>query len=292
MKDKKYTNLNLNDIKKVGLVARSGKDMARDVDVLQQALSSLDVQILFADEMANELNVDGYALDFLARECGLIISLGGDGTLISLARRTAKVAPLLLGVHTGRLGFLTETTLDEVSWLFAEIFAGNIIEEQPYFLQVNIKYENGKNEELLALNDAVIMRSKPASIANIKAFLGGKHFNSYFGDGIIASTATGSTAYNMSAGGAIIYPLSDVFSLTPICSHSLTQRPLILPSSETVSLMADEHTELVIDGQESFSMQGVSSVEVGLSGLRARFLRHKERDYFQILKQKLRWGDK
>lgn len=288
----KNENINLNGIKKVGLVVREGENMARDMLVLFDILNHFGIEVLCEKKAALVVGRTGYLLEDLARECALIISLGGDGTLISLARQTARFAPLLLGIHTGRLGFLTEATLDDAKELFDEIFSNKFVIERPYFLRAVVEKNSGENIELLALNDAVIMRSRPASTVNIKAYLGGKHFNSYFGDGILACTPTGSTAYNMSAGGAVIYPLSAVFSLTPICSHSLTQRPLILPSGEVVSLCADRDSELVIDGQESFSMCDVACVKVGLSDVRARFLRRDGRDYFQILKQKLRWGDK
>ncbi|BCX79062.1 NAD(+) kinase [Campylobacter sp. 19-13652] len=288
----KNENINLNGIKKVGLVVREGESMTHDMDLIFDILSRFGVEVLCEQKAALAVGKNGYLLDELARQCALIISLGGDGTLISLARKTAAFAPLLLGIHTGRLGFLTEATLGEADELFKELFNNKFVIERPYFLRVVVEQKNGKNMELLALNDAVIMRRRPASTVNIKAYLGGKHFNSYFGDGIIACTPTGSTAYNMSAGGALIYPLSAVFSLTPICSHSLSQRPLILPFSETVSLSADSNSELVIDGQESLSMQDVACVKVGLGDVRARFLRREGRDYFQILKQKLRWGDK
>lgn len=144
--------------------------------------------------------------------------------------------------------------------------------------------------EKLAFNDIVLMRRKIDSTSNIEAFLNSKYFNSYFGDGVIISSAMGSTAYNMSAGGAIIYPLCDVFSLTPVCSHSLTQRPLILPKEFKVEFKSCDDVVVLIDGQDRVDLKNYTSVEVGISDVRVNLIRHKDRDYFEILKQKLRWG--
>ena len=117
-----------------------------------------------------------------------------------------------------------------------------------------------------------------------------KHFNSYFGDGVIISSAMGSTAYNMSAGGPIIHPLCDAYSVTPICSHSLTQRPLVLPREFRLEFRSNDDVVVLIDGQDRFDLIEFDSVDIGVSDIRVNLLRQKGRDYFGVLKEKLRWG--
>lgn len=283
---------NIQHAKVVGLVARNGENLKKNYELLLKLLDSYGVKLLCEASIAKILDKGGYSLDELATNCDFIISLGGDGTLISLCRNLAKFNPAVLGIHAGRLGFLTQSTMDGAPGLFKNIFAGNFVLEKPHFLDVLIEFKNGDKECKIAFNDAVLIRSNPASIVGIKAYLNGRQFNSYLGDGIIASTPIGSTAYNMSAGGSIIYPLSSVFALTPICSHSLTQRPLILPEDMRVSLeVSYGECELVLDGQESFSTDNIKQISVCLSKYKACLIRHEKRDYFQILKEKLNWGD-
>lgn len=277
------------NIKFVGLVARNGQKQEQNIEILTKILEKYNIQILLESSCAKELKQVGFSASELAKNSDFIISLGGDGTLISTCRTFAKSGKLILGIHAGTLGFLTDITINECEQFFSEFFKGNYEVESPNFLELNL-VKNGKSQKKIAFNDVVLARNKVLSIAHIDAFLNGKHFNSYFGDGVIVSSAVGSTAYNMSSGGAIIYPLCDVFSLTPICSHSLTQRPLILPKKFVVRLQSRDDVALVIDGQDAHKLDQFDYVEVGISELRANLIRHLGRDYFGILKQKLRWG--
>lgn len=283
-------NLDIKNIKKVGIVAKIDNDLGKNLSILKEIFKKFNVCILLENLTAKAIGQDGFRLEKLVRECELLISLGGDGTLISVARKSTEISPFIVSIHTGHLGFLTTATIDECEIFFKELFEAKFEISRPFMLDVFMHKKSGETVHKVAFNDAVIMREKPVSIAKVEAFLNGKYFNTYFGDGIIASTPVGSTAYNMSAGGAIIYPLSDVFSLTPICSHSLTQRPIILSKNLTVELRASNDEVLVIDGQDSFSMSEFSGVSVGLSKIYANLVRKQDEDYFQILKQKLHWG--
>ena len=162
--------------------------------------------------------------------------------------------------------------------------------ETPFMLDVTLHKNDGKTEKKIAFNDAVIVSKNGGSMTHIEALLNEKYFNSYFGDGVIVATPAGTTAYNMSANGPIIYPLSEVFALTPICSHSLTQRPVVLTKNHTVKFRTNSDAILVIDGQDRFDMSKISAVSMSLSDKKARLIRHIGRDYFQILKEKLHWG--
>lgn len=283
-------NLDYKNIKQVGLVAKISDELNTNFKILSEILGKYGVSILVENNTAKALKTKGYDLKDIALKTSFIISLGGDGTIISLCRKCAKLQPFVLGIHAGTLGFLTDITMNEADIFFKEFFKGEFEIEEPFMLDLFLKKHSGETIHKVAFNDAVIMRAKPASIACIDVFLNSKCFNSYYGDGLIVATPVGSTAYNMSASGPIIYPLSDVFALTPICSHSLTQHPIILPKGFFVEIKAYKDEVLVIDGQDTFSMQNYESVKVGLSNFYARLIRHIGRDYFQILKEKLSWG--
>ncbi|AQW84852.1 inorganic polyphosphate/ATP-NAD kinase [Campylobacter pinnipediorum subsp. pinnipediorum] len=283
-------NLDYKNIKFVGLVAKKTTNFTQNFNKLKNILSKYGVEILPEESIANKLNQTGHTLESIAKKSDFIISLGGDGTIISTCRKCCDFSPYVLGIHAGNLGFLTDITMEQTEDFFSEFFNGKFQIEEPFMLDVILK--NNQEEEIhkIAFNDAVIMRAKPVSNALVDAYLNGEYFNSYFGDGVIATTPVGSTAYNMSSGGSIIYPLSDVFAITPICSHSLTQRPVILPKDFYVEFKAYKDEVLVIDGQDTFKMKDYDSIKVKLSQKRARLIRHIQRDYFQVLKEKLRWG--
>ncbi|CAD7287460.1 NAD kinase [Campylobacter majalis] len=276
--------------KKFALVAKQNNQLEKNYKILVEILSKYDVEILAEKSLSDRLGIVGYELKDLAKKCELIISLGGDGTLISTCRKIAQYNVAVLGIHAGTLGFLTDVAMSGIEKFFIDYFNGVYNIHEPYMLDILLEKQNGEILKKIAFNDAVIMRAKPASMAKIQAYLNDKIFNSYYGDGVIVSSPVGSTAYNMSAGGSIIYPLSSVFTLTPICSHSFSQRPIILPFGFSVEFRAYMDEVLVIDGQDTFKMANYKSVRVGLSNHRAKLIRSVSRDYFQILKEKLCWG--
>ncbi|WP_419251320.1 NAD(+) kinase [Campylobacter fetus] len=277
------------NLKAVGILTRNAIDQKDAINTLKKILEKYEVSVLLEHHIAAELNEVGCSLDEMLKNTNLIISVGGDGNFIRTCRKCASSGVFVFGVHTGHLGFLTDVTLNQCDKFFEEFFRGCYEIEKPYMLEAKFKKDD-KIMEKLAFNDIVLMRRKIDSTSNIEAFLNSKYFNSYFGDGVIISSAMGSTAYNMSAGGAIIYPLCDVFSLTPVCSHSLTQRPLILPKEFKVEFKSCDDVVVLIDGQDRVDLKNYTSVEVGISDVRVNLIRHKDRDYFEILKQKLRWG--
>lgn len=173
---------------------------------------------------------------------------------------------------------------------FKLFFQGEFRIEKPYLLSVFLEDKQGKILEKLAFNDVVISKNNQASMAHIEVFRKEKKFNEYFGDGLIVATPAGSTAYNLSANGPIVYTLAQAFILTPVCSHSLTQRPIVLPKGFEIEIMAKDCI-LCIDGQENYKMNDFKSIKVGLSDKNVALIHPKNRDYFQILKEKLHWGN-
>ena len=260
-------------IKTVGLVAKINGDAVKNVRILCEILARHGVQILFENATAKHLNLkegsnlQGFEVRELATECDFLISLGGDGTIISLCRNAAEISPFVLGIHAGRLGFLTDITMNECEKFFTEFFEGKFEVETPFMLDVFLHKKSGEILRKIAFNDAVIVGEKVGSMTHV-----------------------GSTGYNMSAGGAITYPLSEVFLVTPVCSHSLTQRPVVLPRGFEIKFKTASAAVLVIDGQDRYKMSELEGVSMTLSASTARLIRHVGRDYFQILKEKLHWG--
>ena len=278
--------------KNLNTIAITTRDPIEQKDALLKIIKiikSRSIDVIFESHVAQSISLEGYEFSELIKRAKVIVSLGGDGNFIATCRRAAQSEAYIYGVHTGHLGFLTDSTLDEFGEFLDQFLNGIYDIERPYMLRANFN-KNGIITTKLAFNDIVLMRKKIDTTSYIDAFLNSKHFNSYFGDGVIISSAMGSTAYNMSAGGPIIHPLCDAYSVTPICSHSLTQRPLVLPREFRLEFRSNDDVVVLIHGQDRFDLIEFDSVDIGVSDIRVNLLRQKGRDYFGVLKEKLRWG--
>ncbi|WP_086243055.1 NAD(+) kinase [Campylobacter devanensis] len=278
--------------KNLNTIAITTRDPIEQKDALLKIIKiikSRSIDVIFESHVAQSISLEGYEFSELIKRAKVIVSLGGDGNFIATCRRAAQSEAYIYGVHTGHLGFLTDSTLDEFGEFLDQFLNGIYDIERPYMLRANFN-KNGIITTKLAFNDIVLMRKKIDTTSHIDAFLNSKYFNSYFGDGVIISSAMGSTAYNMSAGGPIIHPLCDAYSVTPICSHSLTQRPLVLPREFRLEFRSNDDVVVLIDGQDRFDLIEFDSVDIGVSDIRVNLLRQKGRDYFGVLKEKLRWG--
>ncbi|CZE49226.1 NAD(+) kinase [Campylobacter geochelonis] len=285
----KKENINIHkNLKIIGLVAKNGENIA----VIEEFFASRGIEILVEKNSAKKIGKKGFSLDEICKKTNFIISLGGDGTLISTCRQVVGKDVYVLGIHDGTLGFLTDIKMNDMQSFFTQFFAGIYEIERPLMLDVVFKKNGGKNIKRVAFNDVVITRNTISSMSKVDTYLNGKYFNTYYGDGVIVSSPAGSTAYNMSANGPIIYPLSNVFCITPICSHSLTQRPLVLPNEHELSFKNVDENEvaIVIDGQDVFDMNKFDEVCIHLGNTHANLIRHLNRDYFSVLKEKLHWG--
>ena len=273
------------NIKKVGLVSRPNTDLSKEISHIKSLLDKRDIELLLAKTKLG----DDKELDGLFTQSDLIISLGGDGTLISLCRKACEYDKAILGVNAGNLGFLTDCSVAELEDFFDEFFAGNFRVDRPYLLDIFLEDKNGKKIVKNAFNDIVFTSSFHQSMAHIEVLRNDKIFNEYYGDGLIISSPAGSTAYNLSANGPIIYTLAEVFVLTPICSHSLTQRPIVLPRGFEIFLRARDCV-FCIDGQEHYNANDYDKISINLTKKTVSIIHPKKRDYFQILKEKLNWG--
>lgn len=282
--------LDYKKVRKIGLAARPNSNLDEEILEIKQDLEQKGVELLLLKQSSKRLKLKSYDLDELFKRSDFVISLGGDGTLISLCRKAHEYNKALLGINAGRLGFLTDFKVEHAKDFFDEFFRGNFRIERPFMLDLILETKDNEVIRKKAFNDVVFYKEHSKSMAHIEVYRNNKIFNQYFGDGLIVSSPAGSTAYNLSANGPIVYTLAEVFVLTPVCSHSLTQRPIVLPRGFELEVRADECV-LCIDGQENFSISDFKSIKVALSDQRVALIHPKNRDYFQILKEKLGWGN-
>jgi len=288
-----HTCATLENIKKVGVALRpSTPELEEYFLYLKKVFETENIEVLIEDKSADVIGIKGEKLKDLCEICDILISVGGDGTLISLARRSYPYKKPILGVNVGNLGFLTDIRKDEL-----ESFTKNYANKDSYRvdcrLMFEVSIEGDGGGEYCAFNDVVITRHHLTKMIHIKALFEENHFNTYYGDGIIISSPTGSTAYNISSGGPLIYPYSRTFVITPICPHSLFQRPLVLPADFEVEFEVTDSIGgvLVLDGQEVVEVKQWQKIKLKAVIEGAKLIHRTERDYFRVLKEKFKWGD-
>lgn len=229
----------------------------------------------------------------MPERCDLLVVLGGDGTLLSAARHLHRREIPVLGVNLGRLGFLTEVSVDEmIPVLRQHLSGGSVVQHRTMFV-VTLFRQDCPLATYHCLNDAVVNKAALARIIHLRVKVGGRWLTDMRADGLIVATPTGSTAYSLAAGGPILTPDLDVLLLAPLCPHTLTMRPIILRGDEPVSidLMEDGGgVHLTADGQVGQSMEAGDRVEVRRSPHRVPLIQGPHRDYFTLLREKLGWG--
>lgn len=233
----------------------------------------------------------------LPPETDFIVVLGGDGTILSVARHYGRLGLPILGVNMGGLGFLTEITLDDLyPCLEGHVLPGKYEVDERMVLAVSLIREGQTIWRENVLNDAVINKGALARIAELTAWIDGEYLTTYRADGLIVSTPTGSTAYTLSAGGPIAYPTLETIILLPICPHTLSNRPIILPDTVTVAVTLDEKVKvqdlyLTLDGQVGQALKPGDRLEVRSGAYHVKLVRHPQRSHFEILRTKLGWGE-
>ncbi len=239
-------------------------------------------------------SVQAASKDELPGLVDLLVVLGGDGTLLSMARAIGDLGVPILGVNLGGLGFLTATTLDEMRPALEAVVAGRMATEERMLLAARLVRSGHTIGEFSALNDVVITKSAMSRIVDLSVSVGGRHATAYRADGLIISTPTGSTAYNLSTGGPILFPTMDAVVLTPIAPHTLSNRPIVIPGAERieVTLLDDQDVMLTMDGQVGVPLRARDRVEVEKATARIRLLRFPQKDFFSVLRTKLKWGER
>lgn len=280
------------DIKIVGVVLRPSTPKLKSAyEKLELILAKYNIKVLLESSSAKMINKQGSSFEKICVSCDFIVSFGGDGTLISTARRAFEYDIPILGVHAGKLGFLSDISLDEFDNFVSNMLAKRYKIEQRSVLEAHIQ-KPSKAIKVYALNDVVLTRTRVSKMIHIETLVDSKAFNTYYGDGLIVSTPTGSTAYNLSAGGPVLFPTSGVFALTPICPHSLKQRPVVLPGRFSLEMRAfDDKALVIVDGQDTIELMQSDSIYIKLAENSVKLIHKEDYNYFRVLKDKMGWGE-
>ncbi len=278
--------------KKVGFMLKPNAPELKELYLsIKKQFEEYGYEVFLEKNSANMIGLEGISCNKMCKECDFLVSLGGDGTLLSLVRKSYKYDKPVAGINAGNLGFLADVKIDEVENFLKQLKNGECRIDERMMIQGKIEGE-GKEIKFFAFNDVVITRPTVSKMATIEVCVDNEMINKYRGDGLIVSTPTGSTAYNLAASGPVMYPLTKAFILTPICPHSLTQRPLVMPADFTISIKTPNKKLLVvIDGQDSYELDVNDTLTIQGAKKSAKLLHRKERNYFRVLRDKLSWGD-
>ena len=279
-------------VKKIGVILRpSTPELKSSFFKLKKIFNSYDIDVTIESVSGGMIGAMGMEFDILCQNCDVLVTLGGDGTLISTVRRSFEYNIPVLGVYAGSLGFLADIDLNELDGFVSDLVKGNYRVDERAILEATF-IQNTNKITRYAFNDVVITRPSVSNMIHVETLVDSKAFNTYYGDGVIVSTPTGSTAYNLSAGGPVLFPLTNVFALTPISPHSLTQRPVVLPGEFSIEMKSPKDKALVIiDGQEMHELEAGESISIKLASSRVKLIHKEEFNYFDVLKEKLGWGE-
>ncbi|UFS72871.1 NAD(+)/NADH kinase [Geomonas sp. RF6] len=231
----------------------------------------------------------------IAEAADLVLVLGGDGTLISAARHVGGREVPILGVNLGSLGFLTEIPLSEMYPALERCLSGDFEVSERMMLQVSLERQGREIELHRVLNDVVINKGALARIIDMETVVDGQYLTTFKADGLIVSTPTGSTGYSLSANGPIIHPDLECVSLTPICPHTLTNRPLVMSGDVTIGITlksTHEDVFLTLDGQTGVRLVCGDLLQIRKAQQRTRLVRSTSKDYYEVLRTKLKWGER
>jgi NAD+ kinase len=289
-------------IRRVGIVVKPHQPEAlKTICDVVKWLGERGIAVLGGPEIERERieHETGCAVEALDHEklaaasVDLILVLGGDGTMIATARMLGDTEVPVLGVNYGGLGYLAEFRVEELYTALESILEGNYRLDTRVMLAVELLRDNKEVARSRVLNDAVINKSALARIIEIEAYLNQQFVNSFRADGLIVSTPTGSTAYNLSAGGPVIYPSMNAVVITPICPFTLSNRPIVVPDDAVIELglkTPQEDVALTLDGQVGFPLQVEDRVVIRKSRTTFNIVQPMNRNYFEVLRDKLRWG--
>jgi len=278
-------------IRRVGIVLRpSTPELKTLFYEVKSAFERHGAEVLIDAISAGMIGVLGQEFTSMCKASDILVCIGGDGTLISLARRSYRYHKPILGINAGTLGFLVDINPTEVEAFIDKLYTGEYRIDERMMIEGTLS--NDQEETMFySFNDIVISRPSISKMVQVDAYIDKKWFNTYYGDGLIISTPTGSTAYNLAAGGPVTFPLTDAFILTPICPHSLTQRPLVIPANFEIEIKTpDKESLVIIDGQEQYEFGPSDTLLIKKASIGARLIHRVERNYFDVLREKLSWG--
>ena len=227
-------------------------------------------------------------------QCDLIISIGGDGTMLKSAKLSHQHQIPVTGINKGRLGFLTDINPSDANKTINNLISGKFITEDRLLIETIINKDGIKNSIGIALNDVAIRRKETGRMMKVTTSIDGNYINQHEGDGFIVSTPTGSTAYSLSCGGPILKPDVEAFILVPICPHSLNDRPMVIPSNSEILiepiLNTGEIAEIALDGDSSYEIKQGETIIINATKTPIKLIHPEDYDYFDVLRSKLLWG--
>lgn len=290
-------------MKRIGIIAKRNKpEVVTIVKDLLEWLRLKKIEAYVEEEMGNLLSPScfGPYLSSVERKelpnhVEMMVVFGGDGTLLSVARQVWNRDIPILGVNLGGLGFLTETSLGELHDILERVIQGDFKTDERDVLNAAVIRKGERIVEFTVLNDAVINKGALARIIDLEISINGEYLTTFQSDGLIISTPTGSTAYNLSAGGPIVYPSLHTVVITPICPHTLTNRPIVIPNDvEVRALLESKQQEVILtlDGQQGFPLEFKDVVQVRKAEGRILLIKSPHRNYFELLREKLKWGER
>jgi NAD+ kinase len=282
---------------KIGIISRPRRsNLAVVVPPLFHWFEARGIQVLYDTETAGALHDSskGLTREEVAEKSQLLLVLGGDGTLLAAARVAAPLGIPILPINMGSLGFLTSFKLEEMYPALEETLAGRLPSSERVMLGVELEREGCVIERQTVLNEAVINKGALARMIDLELIIDAELICRYRVDGLIVATPTGSTAYSLSAGGPIVHPSVESWVITPICPHTLSDRPVVIRDSSTVDINLSAGTEsvfLTLDGQTGIPMQPADRVRMKRAAERLKLIQPQKKSYFEILHSKLKWGE-
>jgi len=282
-------------VKTVGVLGKKRlQALVARVEEFAEWLGVRGVRCLVEEEMAElSRGLEGCPAPEIPSRVDLLVVMGGDGTFLSAARLLAGSNVPLLGVNAGGLGFLTEITLEELFPVMERVLRGEVSIGTRSMLEATVFRDHREMAHHRVLNDVVITKGALARIIDLETFIDEAYLTTFKADGLIVSTPTGSTAYNLSAGGPIVYPSLGSIILTPICPHTLTNRPIILPDEVIITICVGKvHGDvyLTFDGQVGYKVEEGDRTVIRISPEPLLVVQSPHRNYFEILRNKLHWG--
>jgi len=283
-------------MKRIGIYVKrhhpEAVELAREV---MEWLQQRSIEVYLEEPLAVDMGAGtGYPGGAIPPLVDLVMVLGGDGTLISVARQIGDLRVPILGVNLGSLGFLTEITLKELYPVLEEVIRGQFNVSHRIMIEATVRRGGKSVGRFQVLNDVVLNKGTLARIIDMKAFVDDDYLTTFRADGLIISTPTGSTAYNLAAGGPIVYPGLQCLVVSPICPHMLTNRPIIVSDNATVRVEVqslDQEVMFTADGQVGMPLKGGDVVEIRKSRNSTLLIKSPTKNYFEVLRTKLRWGE-
>jgi NAD+ kinase len=283
-------------MKRIGFICKAGRrEPVELIKTLLPWLHDRNCSVFLEKEAASALGLGGCGIEDIPDLVDFLVVLGGDGTMISAARLVAGRNIPIMGVNLGGLGFITEINKDDIFAAFEQVLEGRCRIQERIMLDALLLKSSKEASRFTALNDIVINKGALARMFEMETFVQDAYLTTYSADGLIISTPTGSTAYSLAAGGPILYPTLNSIIVTPICPHTLTNRPLVLPDDSVIRVVPKTDSERVyvtVDGQIGRPLRKREVVEIRKSASITRIYSPSGHDHFELLRTKLKWGER